>query len=178
MVVFTFPTAQKTLVYDILTQEWHTWTSKDIGYHRSASHAFIFGKHLVGDPENGNLYELDWSNFTDNGDQIIRKRITTKIHGEDKKVGHLGVWLDMKEGVGNTDIIDPKVNLRFRNNNGAWSNYKSRSVGKIGERDKKIVFRRLGKSYDREYEIMVSEPYEAVVIDAFARLDIHEREIG
>jgi len=177
-VVFTFPTAKKTLFYDILTQEWGTWASKGIGYHRSSCHSFVFGKHLVGDPEAGNLYYFDWDNFTDNGDQIIRKRISPKIHAEDKALKHEGVWIDMKEGVGNDDIEDPKVNMRFRDNNGAWSNYKSRPVGKVGERGKKVVFRRLGRSYDREYEIMVSEPYEAVIIDAFARLDISEREIG
>jgi len=177
-VVFTFPTAQKTLFYDILTQEWGTWVSKDLGYHRSASHAFAFSKHLVGDPQNGKVYELDWDNFTDNGDQIIRKRISQKIHAEDKALKHEGVWLDMKEGVGNSNVEDPKVNLRFRDNNGKWSNYKTRSVGKIGERRKKIAVRKLGRSFDREYEIMVSEPYEAVIVDAFARLDADEREIG
>lgn len=177
MVVFTFPTALKTLVYDILTQEWHTWVSKDLGQHRSSTHTFVFGKHLIGDPVNGNIYYLDWGNKTDNGDQIIRRRITANIHAEDKAVKHLGVWVDIKEGVG-TSTLDPQIYLRQRDNNGPWSNYQGRSMGKVGERNKKAVWRRRGRSYDRVYEIMVSDPVDAVIIDAYARLDISRREIG
>jgi len=175
--VFSFPTAQKTLVYDILTQEWHTWVSKDLIYHRSSTHTFVFGKHLVGDPENGNIYYLDWENYTDNGDQIIRRRISAKIHAEDRRVKHEGVWIDVKEGVG-TSTLDPQIYLRFRDNNGPWKNYKPRSMGKVGQRNKKCVWRRLGASYDREYEIMVSDPVPAVLIDGFARLPVSNREIG
>lgn len=178
MVVFTFPTAQKTLVYDILTQEWHTWVSKNLGYHRSTTHTFIFGKHLVGDPENGNVYYLDWDNKTDNGDQIIRRRISAKVHAEDRRVKHEGVWIDIKEGVGTTAVPDPSIYLRYRDNNGPWSSFKRRSMGKVGQRGKKVVWWRLGASYDREYEIMVSDPVDAVLIDAFARLDVSDREIG
>lgn len=175
-VVFTFPTAQKTLVYDILDQEWHTWVSKDLGYHRSSTHTFVFGKHLVGDPENGNVYYLDWDNYTDNGEQIIRIRRSAKIHAEDRRVEHRSIWVDIKEGVGTASVPDPKIHFRFRDNNGPWTNYRSRSMGKIGERGKKVIWRGLGKSFDREYEIMVSDAVDAVLIDAYANLKVGKRE--
>ncbi len=177
-VVFQFETAGKTLVYDILEQEWHTWHSKDTEYHRSATHTFVFNKHLVGDPINGNICELDWDTYTDNGEQITRIRRSANIHAEDRALKHHGVWLDMKEATADATTTDPQVLLRWRDNNGSWSNYHSRSIGKVGEHNKKIVWRKLGRSRDRVYEIRMTDPVEAVLVDSFAKIESDPRQFG
>jgi len=174
-VAFTFPLGGKTIVYDTTLGKFHTWKSKSLGYHRSSGLTFIYGKHLVGDPITGRIYELDWSNYTDNGDLIERKRISAVFHAEDKGINWDVIEMDIKEGVGNASSPDPKIHLRYRENNGAWSNYHSRSMGKIGERNKKVRWRQLGYTESsRVYEITVTDPVDAVLLDAYARIKIEE----
>ena len=76
--VVTFPTIDITWAYDFTTQLWHKWLWTDIdnNYHRHRSNcAAVFqGYVVVGDWENGNLYQLDQSNYTDNNQTIRRLR--------------------------------------------------------------------------------------------------------
>ena len=176
--VLTFPTDGKTLVYDSTTNMWHQWSSKTLGYHRSIGHTFLFGKHLVGDPVNGKVYQLDWDKYTDNGDTIVRIRRTQHIHTDDRALRHYAVKLDIKEGVGSANAIDPKITLRWRDNNGAWSNTYQRSMGKVGETGKEVIWRRLGRSGDRVYEIRVTDPANAVLIDGYADIEEDSRVIS
>ncbi len=169
-VSFTFPQGLKTLVYDILTQKWHTWKTESTGYHRSVGNTFVFGKHLVGDPITGRVYELAFDAGTDNGEPIKRIRRSQSIHGEDKKITHHGVWIDIKEGVGDATTPDPKILLRWRDENGSWSNYHARSMGKVGEKNIKCIWRGLGQSYDRVYEISITDPVNVALIDGFANV--------
>ena len=76
--VITFPTLDLTWAYDSTTQLWHKWLwvdTKNI-YHRHRSNcATVFNDSvLVGDYENGQIYQLDPNNYTDNGDEIRRLR--------------------------------------------------------------------------------------------------------
>ena len=176
--VITFPSAGRTFAYDILTQQWHELSSKGLGYHRSSTHTFVYGKHLIGDPVNGRIYELDWGKYTDNGDTITRVRRSQPIHADDKSLRHEAVMIDIKEGVGDATTPDPQMLLRWRDRNGAWSNQHSRSMGKAGETRKKVIWRRLGRSNDRVYEVMVTDPVPVVLVDAYARVDVDSREIG
>ena len=174
---FTFPSESKTLVYDITTGMWHTWKSKTLGYHRSSCCTFVYGKHLVGDPTNGRIYELDWDNYTDNGDIIERKRISAVFHAEGKGIDWEVIEIDIKEGVGDATTPDPQIHLRWRDDNGSWSNYKSRSMGKVGERNKKVRWRQPGYTKSsRVYEITISDPVNAVLIDGFARMKVKTKE--
>ena len=76
--VISFPTLDLTWVYDISTQLWHKWlwvdTSNVFHRHRSNCHATFQNLNLVGDWENGQIYQLDPNNYTDNGDEIRRLR--------------------------------------------------------------------------------------------------------
>ena len=78
--VITFPSVGTglTWVYDLASQMWHKWLSFDdtIGYyrHRSNCGAFFNGMNLVGDFENGKIYQLDNTVYTDNGATIRRLR--------------------------------------------------------------------------------------------------------
>ena len=77
--VLTFPTGQKTFVYNLNTGKWHTWKTESTGYHKSANHVYVYGKHLIGDPDTGKVYYLDWRIYTDNAERIVRKRRTGPI---------------------------------------------------------------------------------------------------
>jgi hypothetical protein len=76
--VISFPTLDLTWAYDFTTQLWHKWLWVDNNnvYHRHRSNcsAFFQGIVLVGDWENGQIYQLDPLNYTDNGGTIRRVR--------------------------------------------------------------------------------------------------------
>lgn len=176
--VLTFPTDARTFVYDLSTQKWHEWKTESTGYHRSTHHVYVFGKHLVGDPISGKVYQLDWSKYTDNGETIARVRRTAGVQMGDTAVRYYAVHADIKEGVGNSDVTNPQISLRWRDNNGAWSNRYSRSMGKQGEDQKRVVWRRLGRSYERVFEFRVTDPCNAVLIDAYGMVKQDAREMS
>lgn len=170
--VLTFPTDGKTFVYDLSTGQWHQWSTASTGYHKGSHHVYVYGKHYIGDNTSNKLYVLDWDAYTDDGDSITRIRRSANIINDDgaKDMRHYAVHIDIKEGVGNAAVADPQLKLRWRDNNGAWSNYHSRSMGKIGETNIKLIWRRLGRSSDRVYEISTNAPVPCVLIDSYAHV--------
>lgn len=76
--VVNFPTIDITWAFDFTTGLWHKWLWVDENniYHRHRSNcAAVFqGIVVVGDWENGNLYQLDQAVYTDNGGEIRRLR--------------------------------------------------------------------------------------------------------
>lgn len=70
----------------------------------------------------------------------------------------------------NPDYADPKVMLRWSDDGGhTWSNYHVRSMGKLGEYGKRVLWRRLGmtmKLRDRVYEISGNDPVKIAIMGA------------
>lgn len=127
--VLSFPTADRTWVYDIANQLWHerTWNDSNGNEHRHRSNvfAFAYGSYVVGDWQNGNLYALDQNNFTDNGAPITRVRSSPHVLNELKRVIYRKVIVDMQTGA-QTDPngAPPMLSLRWSDDRGAsWSNY-------------------------------------------------------
>lgn len=171
--VLNFPTADTTWVYDITTGLWHERAYNNNGRlerHRADVHIYAYGKHLVGDYTNGNIYEMSSSFYTDNGEEIIRRRRAPHITSELKRIFHHKFQLDIETGVGldgSGQGTDPKIMLRFSDDGGhTWSNEKWVSLGKIGQRYARAIWRRLGASRDRVYEVSCSEPVKQTWIGA------------
>ena len=76
--VISFPTIDLTWAYDISTEMWHKWLWCDNTnqYHRCRANcsAVFQNMVLVGDWQNGQIYELDPNNYTDNGQNVRRLR--------------------------------------------------------------------------------------------------------
>jgi hypothetical protein len=138
--------------------------------HRANNHVFAFGMHLVGDYENGKLYELSTSTYSDDGAPISRQRVTPHVTSELARLFYHKFQLDLEMGVGLDGAgqgTDPQVMLRYSDDGGhSWSNEKWASIGKIGERTKRAIWRRLGQSRDRVFEITITDPVKVVMIGA------------
>lgn len=68
--------------------------------------------------------------------------------------------------------VAPQVGLRWSDDGGhTWSNYRFASLGKTGEYLKRTIWRRLGRSRNRVYEISCSDPYPLRIIDAYLDAD-------
>jgi len=76
--VISFPTLDLTWAYDVSTGMWHKWLYCDDfnNYHRHRGNCIANFQNMlmVGDWENGIIYELDPNNYTDNGQNIRRLR--------------------------------------------------------------------------------------------------------
>lgn len=109
--VLTFPTADRTWVYDLETKLWHEWLwTDDQGAehrHRANCQAFAYGINLVGDWQNGQIYALDVTNITDAGAAIVRRRGFPHIVNEGKRLSYDRFIVEMDVGLGGGTTEEP-----------------------------------------------------------------------
>jgi hypothetical protein len=100
--VLTFPHADKTWSFDITTGLWHEWLWIDTNgnEHRHRANAFwpVNSTLVIGDWQNGNLYELRRDVYTDNGQPIKRLRSFPHIVNDGKRVFYRQFIADMETG--------------------------------------------------------------------------------
>jgi hypothetical protein len=188
--VVTFPSLELTWVYDGSTQMWHKWlwcdNQNNYKRHRSNCSAFFQGQVLVGDYENGQIYRLDPNNYTDNGQHIRRVRRCPHLVADFQRQYFDELQIQFQPGVGlqgvetfplgSNDIgINPQAMLRWSNDGGStWSNEHWASIGKVGKYQNRIIWRRLGWSRDRIYEVVVTDPIKAVIVSANLKASVGE----
>ena len=171
--VINFDEAETTWVYDQSTNMWHERSYLNDGVlerHRGACHAYAHSKHVVGDYETGKLYELSSTIYTDDGTQMVRRRRAPHLSSGGDRIFYHEFRLDMEFGTGLDGGVqgsDPQVMLRFSDDGGhTWSNEKWTGCGKIGQTKRRAIWRRLGASRDRVFEITISDPVKIAVIGA------------
>jgi hypothetical protein len=158
--VLTFPTADRTYCYDLSENQWHRRASIDgngvLHRHRSNCFAFAYGLNLVGDYQNGNLYNLTNEAFTDNGVDIPRIRQFPHLVEDGKRVVYDSFQADMATGQiaeGETATA-PQVFLRWSDTRGfSYGNSVAQSMGGPGEYQVSPQWNRLGYGRDRVFEI-------------------------
>lgn len=177
--VLTFPTANATWGYNVLTKEWFQLASYPEPYDnrwRGNCYAFFDGKHIIGDYNNGKLYELDFDTYTDDSETIRRVRTAIAIKKEGRRLCHHELQLFFESGTGLDGGVqgeDPQIMLQYSDDGGhTWSSEYWRSVGKIGEYANRARWTRLGSSRHRNYKIAVSDPVKWVLFDANLEVSI------
>jgi hypothetical protein len=104
--VVTFPSLQLTWAYDATTAMWHKWlytTNENIYQrHRGNCCAVFQGLVIVGDYQNGKLYELDKTNYTDDGQNIRRLRRAPHLVTEFQRQYFDELQIQFQPGVGTT----------------------------------------------------------------------------
>jgi len=104
--VLTFPTGNATWVYDVSTQVWHEragWDNGDFMRHRSNCQCNFGGNIIVGDFQNGNIYQFDLNVYADNGgiQKWLRSwRALPTGQNNLKRTAHHSLQLDCESGVG------------------------------------------------------------------------------
>ncbi|HEV8493048.1 MAG TPA: hypothetical protein VGR76_12295, partial [Candidatus Angelobacter sp.] len=189
--VIYVPGSSWSWTYDLNESLWHKrafWLN-NIGpfeAHHSWNHAYVFGKHLVGDWKSANLYEMhlpidnhdgSYSFVTDNGNVIRRVRRAPTIVDEKKWIYHTQMTVDFDAGMGPqpplTDEVTgdpraPQAMLRWSNDSGhTWSSEHWRDCGFAGEYGKRVWWMRLGRSRNRVYELAVTDPIIWTIRDSY-----------
>jgi len=170
--VVTFPTVNLTWVYDLRSQMWHKWLAWDgeqYQRHRSNCGALFNNVYLVGDYQNGMIYQLDNAVYTDNGATIRRVRRAPHLVTDFQRQYFAEFQIQFQPGVGlqNGQGKDPQAMLRWSSDGGStWSNEHWASMGKVGQYTKRIIWRRLGWARDRIFEVAISDPVNCVIVSA------------
>lgn len=165
--VTTFPTLKITWAYDMTTGLWARRSHSQFeGRHHARCHFKAFGKNLIADFQNGNIYvmTLEWD--TDNGDSIIRDAICPVIHNNREQVSMKRIEVKMNSGCGIAQGENPQAQLCFSDDGAeTWSNWHYRDIGKIGKRLTRIIWDRMGQFRERHIWIRISSPIKKCVID-------------
>jgi hypothetical protein len=174
--VLSFPKEATTWVYDTKLEFWHerqsymTLMSGVNGRHRSNCHARFEEKHIVGDYQNGKLYQMKLDVYADDGNTIKRQRTAQVIEQDGKNIFFNSLEIDMETGVGlvTGQGSDPQVMLDWSDDSGrTWGNELQASIGKMGEYDTRVRFRKLGRSRNRIFRLTISDPIPVHIIKAY-----------
>ena len=179
--VITFPQADLTWVYDLTTRAWHKWLSWDNarGFYRHRSNCGCWwnNNYYVGDYENGKIYTLQNNVYTDNGATIRRLRRATHLTSDLQRQYFDEFQIQFQPGVGlqTGQGNDPQAMLRWSSDGGStWSNEHWVTLGKVGKYNNRAIWRRLGWSRDRIFEVVVTDPIKAVIVSANLKASVGE----
>ena len=154
----TFPTGNATWCYDLSTQLWHERGYLDengnLNRHRANCVAFAYNKTIVGDWQNGKLYNFDLNNYTDDGDAIMRLRSFPHLVNDGDRVSYTNFMADIEVGTELDPASDPQLTLRWSNDRGvSYGNGLQQSLGRTGEYRTVPSWSRLGFARDRVFEL-------------------------
>jgi hypothetical protein len=182
--VVTFPSVGEnglTWAYDNTTGLWHKWLYRNnqnqFERHRGNCCAFFNQQVLVGDYENGKIYQVAREFYTDDGQPIRRIRRAPHITSDLQRQYFHELQIQFQPGVGLStgQGQDPQAMLRWSNDGGStWSNEYWTSIGKQGKYQNRAIWRRLGWSRDKVFEVSVSDPVKAVIISANLKAEAGE----
>ena len=173
--VVSFPTLDLTWAYDVSTGMWHKWLSVDnqnvFHRHRGNCQANFQNLNLVGDYANGLVYQLDQANYTDNGNEIRRVRRAPHMVSDYQRqyFDELQIYFQPGVGLSNglTNNENPQAMLRWSDDGGStWSREYWVSIGTQGAYKNRAIWRRMGWARDRVFEVVVTDPINAVIIAA------------
>lgn len=167
---------ETTWVYDLSTQLWHerTYTNSSgvMSRHLINCMAYIpsLGIHIGGDYESASIYQLDNDVYTDDGDRITRLRSSPHVSQGLGRIFCSSFQLDMETGTGLDASVqgsDPQVMLDWSDDGGhTWSNEHFGSMGKIGQKYFRAIWRRLGFFRDRIFRVKITDPVKVVILGA------------
>ena len=177
--VLNFWQAQRTWVYDLTTGLWHERAGWDSAGHlftryKPWFHAFLAewgpaeGKHIVGDPGTGKLYEASVNYTDDDGADIQYLRALPHLANEHRYFYHHRFEILMETGV-NPQMT---VGLDWSDDGGhTFQTYPAvpsiKDSGAPGAFIKRLVWRRLGKGRQRIYRVGVQGKGLVALLEAY-----------
>lgn len=173
--VLTFPSANKTWVFDRRQMLWHerVWSDANGGENRIRPNFLIaaYGMILAGDWETGDLYQYDLNNNTDNGQPIVRIRGFPHYQNMAKRNSYSRFTLDMECGTA-LDSDDHWVSMRYSYDKGkTWKTPVVQSLGKQGDYINWPIWAgSQGLTRDMLYEVSWSGPVNTALNGAYVNV--------
>lgn len=190
--VLTFPTADRTWVYDGSMPPdlaWHQRLSYDPyaqAFHRHRSNCYMnfAGMRVVGDYQNGSLYQMTRAAYTDAGWPLLARRRAPYVW--DNEAGNLAksgdsprgrvfmasLQLDFAPGQGTSSGLgqNPVANLRIaRDGPNSFGQQWPLPMGAIGQNRNRCMIRRLAMGRNNLFEVDVIAPVNRDLMGATLR---------
>jgi hypothetical protein len=160
--VLTIPKRDLTWCFDISTGAWHIRQSYQFGRHQSNNAIFFDSKTLVGDFQNGRIYQLANNYYTDDGEPVIREFILPTVNQGREFLTIDSLEFDMSSGVGLThgQGNDPELRVYFSKDEGQTysENFKVGKIGKKGNYLSRAKVNRFGCARQFTFKIEISDP--------------------
>lgn len=177
--VLTFPSADVTWVYDLTIGVWHQRASFDpsLGlFHRARANCSMNfqNMHIVGDYLTGQIYWQTRTAFDDAGRPLVAVRRAPHVWDKQdrKRVRHNRLQLEFNSG-GADQGTNPQAMLRWSNDGGKkWIGEQFAPIGKSGETETRVIWRRLGMARDRVYEVRVSDAVNRDIVGASLQAEV------
>lgn len=174
--VLTFPTADKTWVYDGSSNMWHqraSFTTATGQYHRFRGNCFINMQNLriVGDFTSGQLHQMSRSFYSDAGQPLIASRRCPHIwSAEDRKrIFAASLQVEFAPGVGlqTGQGSLPRAMLSISYDYGAtFGTQYFLNIGNTGQYKNRAIRRRLSTARDMVFDISISDPVRRDIVGA------------
>lgn len=155
---------ETSIVYNVTNQLWHERAFNnldgDFEPHRGQCCVFAFGKQILGDRVNGNLYTMDMDIYSDNGDDIVRERIYKHLYQEGDRLRYNALEVGVESGVGlpSGQGSNPKLALSLSKDDGrTYSNSYTVEIGKTGEYFETARWRELGVTENMTFKLRFSD---------------------
>lgn len=169
MYQINFPTAGESWLYDGLSKAWSRLESNG-GRHKAEIHVQFLDRSYVSDYATGQIYRIDQSAYSDDGDPIVREFVSRHNKaGDYLSISQL--WLEMEAGVGleSGQGSSPQVMMQVSRDGGhTWGAERWANFGQIGEYGARAVWNRLGRSRDWVFRFRVTDPVKTVFVAARA----------
>lgn len=160
--VLTIPNKDITWCYDISTGAWHVRQSYQFGRHQSNNAIFFDSKTLVGDFQNGRIYQMAGNFYTDDGEPVVREFVLPTVNNGREFLTVDSLEFDMGTGVGliRGQGNDPELRVYFSKDSGKTysQNFKRGRIGKVGEYLTRAKVNRFGCARQFTFKVEISDP--------------------
>jgi len=161
-----------TLVYDTISKRWHerkSFVDGSLGAYRVTALVRAYNQLWAGDLVDGRIGLLDQDTYTEYGTEIRRTIVTQPFQNNMESFVVPELELTVESGVGNADAVDPQVGLERSTDAKVWSDMRLRSVGKVGEYNRRVIWNRNGRASRFElFRFTISDPVKPVFIQMTA----------
>jgi hypothetical protein len=161
--VVNFPTGDATWVYDLAEKSWHErgfWNGSTWGRQLQTSHAFVFGKHIVGARSSGTLYIQSLTAYDDAGVAIHRVRTAAHLSDANDRTFYRLFRLEAE----NSGAVNPL--LSWSDDGGHTFGAQKSTTSNVAGRLARYDWRRLGYSRDRVYSIAIQAAVKVALVTA------------
>jgi hypothetical protein len=161
-----------TLVYDTISKRWHerkSFVDGSLGAYRVNALVRAYNQLWAGDLVDGRIGLLAQNVYTEYDTEIRRTIVTQPFQNNMDSFVLPELELTVESGVGNSSAANPKVGLERSVDGKIWSDARYRSIGKVGEYNRRVIWNRNGRASRFElFRFTISDPVKPVFIQMTA----------
>ncbi len=175
MYQITFPTADRTFMYDTLSGIWserQTGTTLNVATRHAANLSAVFdGVAYFAAADTPTVYTQSPTAYTDDGAVIVREVVTRHATQDFNVFGIDELYLDMATGIGNADVPNPVLTIEVSHDGGyTFLTPREFSLGALGEHTTRVIGRQWGACRDFVARIRMTDAVPFVITEGAMKI--------